>query len=522
MTPRSRRSRHGGPSISRAGSLLGCDARPLDRVRRGHGVGAPPVAAVAPAPPAPSAPPSAAPVAPTWTGKGVDVAAMDRSVSPGADFFAYANGAWLRATEIPADRSGTGAFVILDELSQRRTRAILDDASAATTSATGDAKKAGDYYATFMDEAAIEAKGTKPARRRARAHREDRRQARPRDRPRRQHPRRRRPAQPLEVQTDHFLGLWVEQDLNDPSHIAPYLLQGGLGMPDRSYYLDETPRHGRPAHEVPGARRGDADARRARRRRGPSAARVFALERKIAEVHAPRVDSKDVKKANNPWSAQDFATRAPGIDWTAFFKAAGLDKQPGFIVWHPGAITGLAALVKSEPLESWKDYLAAHDARRRARYLPKAFVDESFAFYGTALSGTPQLQATLEARGRGDERRARTRPSASSTLSDTSGPERKHAIEAMVNGIIGGLRAPHRRPHVDEPQDQGEGQGEARRARRRRGLPRSGATDYARARDRSGRRARELRARPGVRVPAPAWRSSGRRPTGASGHVRRR
>ena len=269
----------------------------------------PPVAAVAPAPPAPSAPPSAAPVAPTWTGKGVNVAAMDRSVSPGADFFAYANGAWLRATEIPADRSGTGAFVILDELSQRRTRAILDDASAATTSATGDAKKAGDYYATFMDQAAIEAKGTKPV-------------AAALERIAKIGDKRalatalgasiRADVNPLNhsrFQTNHFLGLWAEQNLNNPSHIVPYLLQGGLGMPDRSYYLDEKPRmadlrtkyqaHVAAMMTLAGLK--NAEAR---------AARVFALERKIAAIQAPP-STPGTRRRGTTRGARRTSRRAP-------------------------------------------------------------------------------------------------------------------------------------------------------------------------------------------------------------------
>src|SRR5262249_8781467 len=153
----------------------------------------------------------------------------------------------------------------------------------------------------------------------------------------------------------NVLGMWVEQDLNDASRYAPYLLQGGLGMPDRSYYVDEAPRmvalrtayvrHLATMLRLAGV--ADAEAK---------AARAFSLEQKIARAHASRVESEDVQKANNPWPRAEFSSRAPGMDWDAFFSAAKLDRQPSFIVWHPQAVTGLAALVKSEPLDVWKDY----------------------------------------------------------------------------------------------------------------------------------------------------------------------
>src|SRR5262249_11631989 len=149
-------------------------------------------------------------------------------------------------------------------------------------------------------------------------------------------------------------GLWVEQDLNEPSRYAPYLLQGGLGMPDKVYYLDEAPRMAalRAAYQrhlttilrlagIP-----DPEAR---------AQRAYALERKIAEVHASRAASEDVTQANNPWSREEFAKRAPGLAWDDFFAAAQLDKQTSFIVWHPTAVAGIAALAKSEALDAWRD-----------------------------------------------------------------------------------------------------------------------------------------------------------------------
>ena len=321
--------------------------------------------------------------------RGVDLAAVDRTVRPGEDFFLHANGAWVKTAEIPPERSSTGPHLRIIEEVERRTRAILEEAGAGSATKGTIEQQIGDYFASFMDEAVIEAKGIEPLR-----------------------PTLSRIAQlqdkqalaaelgsglradvdalnSTEFYTDHVLGLWVEQDLNDPTRTAGYLLQGGLGMPDRSYYLDDSPaiaavRDAYKAHlgkmlELAGI--ADAQAK---------AGRVFELERKLAQAHASRVESEDVRKANNRWSRADFEAKAPGLDWTKFFHAAGLERESSFIVWHPTAVTGLGALVESEPLETWKDYLTARAIEHAAPVLPKAFVDESFAFHGTALSGTPQ------------------------------------------------------------------------------------------------------------------------------------
>jgi endothelin-converting enzyme/putative endopeptidase len=123
------------------------------------------------------------------------------------------------------------------------------------------------------------------------------------------------------------------------------------------------------------------------------AQRIFDLETKIAQTHAPRAESEDVLKANNPWATADFAKKAPGLDWTAFFTATGLQQRPQFIVWHPKATAGEAALVASQPLPVWKEYLTFRQLDHYSNVLPKPFADERFAFYGTTLSGTPQQLA---------------------------------------------------------------------------------------------------------------------------------
>ena len=386
-----------------------------------------------PAPPPPpvvvAAPP--APVVPTVPGHSLDLDAIDRSVKPGDDFFLFANGAWFAKAEIPPDRSSAGVGERLTEEVEKKTKELLEEAA---RNPAPETRKIGDFYAAFMDEATIEARGVKPlalvlariakiadARSLATAFGEQLRADVD-------------PLNATNFYTDHVLGLWVEQDLNDPSRYAPYLLQGGLGMPDRSYYLDEAPRmaafrakyeaHVATMLRLAGVKDADAKARR-----------VVALERKLAESHVSRVDSEDVGKANNVWTRQDFEARAPGMRWDAFFHGAGLEAQPSFIVWQPGAVTGLAALVRSESLQVWKDYLTARAIEHVAALLPKAFADEVFAFYETELKGVP-AQPSRWKRAVRNTNDALGEAVGRAYVAKHFPPESKQAAEKMVGDIV--------------------------------------------------------------------------------------
>ncbi|WP_394832663.1 M13 family metallopeptidase [Pendulispora rubella] len=387
-------------------------------------------------PPSPPTAPAPAPVSaapPMVPGHSLDLGAMDRSVKPGADIFLYANGAWYAKAEIPADRNATGAGMRVTEEIEGRTRGILEEASKGA--AAGPlAKKIGDTYASYMDEAAIEAKGTAPLRPlldRIAKIRDARSLAAYLGSSLRADV---DPLNDTNYHTDHVLGLFVEQDLNDPSRSVPYLLQGGIGMPERSYYLEEGTRM--QAHRdaylkyvatlLRLAGVADADAK---------AARVVALEKKIAQTHASREDSGDFTKANNPWSRADFASKAPGLDWNAFFVAASLDKHASFIVWQPAAVTGLGALAKSEPISVWKEYLTARTIDHVARFLPKAFVDASFAFHSKQMRGT---QAP-------PPRWRRANEVVTESLGEAVGklyveryfpPETKRAVQSLVENLV--------------------------------------------------------------------------------------
>jgi putative endopeptidase len=319
----------------------------------------------------------------------IDRAGMDPSIPAGDDFFRHANGGWLKKNDIPADRGSFGVGVVLVDRARERTHALLEAAVRAPDGS--EERKAGDYYASYMDEAGIEKNGLMPLGDQlaaiaaiSDAHglaayiggtlRADV-----------------DALNSTNLDTDRLFGIWITQDLNDPAHAVPYLLQGGLGMPDRDYYVQpgarmDGTRSAYRAHIVAIlklAAIGDPDAK---------AARIFELERQIAGVHATRTESVEVSKANNPWPRGEFNRRAPGLDWPALFERAQLDRAETIIVWHPGAIRGIAALVPRVPLDTWRDYLTFHTIDRRAGVLPKAFGDEAFAFYGKALSGTPQRQ----------------------------------------------------------------------------------------------------------------------------------
>lgn len=328
-----------------------------------------------------------APAAPS----GVDLAGIDRGVAPGDDFFAFANGAWIKSTEIPADRSSWGVDGVLDELMAKRVADLIAEAALSKGPAGSEERKIGDYYTTFMDEAAIEAKGLQPLQPSLRAI-EAIRDAR--DLAHVLGGTLRADVDPLNntnFYTDNLFGLWVAQDLTDASRYSPFLLQGGLGLPDRDYYLDPKPRLAEirtryQAHLTAMLKLASiADSEE-------KAARIFGLERRIAMAHASLVDSQDVRKSNNHWKRQDFTSRAPGLDWPAFWSAADLDRQGDFVVWQPGALTGISALVREQPLSTWKEYLTLRAIERASAFLPKAFVEERFAFYGKVLAGTPTLR----------------------------------------------------------------------------------------------------------------------------------
>jgi putative endopeptidase len=305
---------------------------------------------------------------------GFDIAGMERDVRPGDNFYGYANGTWADTTPIPADKSNYGMFTVLDDLSRQRTREILEDA------VTDPASKIGNAYASFLDEAAVEAKGLTPI----------------------------RPwLDRIEALTDKSgyaalvaeadrngvggpIGSYVNQDDKNPDVYALNLVQAGLGMPDRDYYLSDDPK----IAETRAAYLAHLEKMLTLAGEPNAATRAKALldfETGIAKVHWTRVESRDATKTYNKMSVTQLQQRAPGFAFADYFEGIGADID-SVIVAQPSAVEGIAALVARTPLPVLKDQLLIRSLDTYADYLPQAIADESFAFYGTVLSGTPEME----------------------------------------------------------------------------------------------------------------------------------
>lgn len=320
---------------------------------------------------------------------GVDMAAIDHSVKPGDGFFMYANGAWYKTAEIPADRSSTGTFLTVFKRTQARITDIIQQAAASNPAPGTDTRRIADYYTAYMNTQAIEKNGLAPLKPEldavnAIASRTDLAKV--------LGSRLRQDVDPVnatDFHTSNLFGLFVAQGLTDSSHNIAYLLQGGLSMPSRDYYLSDnaTMAGYRDKYKTyianifTQAGIKDTDA---------AAKRVFDLEMQIAKAQANLIESQDVHNANNLWSPADFGTKAPGLDWETYFKAAGLADQQVIDVWQPEALTRLSKLVADAPLQSWKDLLTFHTLDHYSSLLPKAFADLSFEFHSHTLSGIPE------------------------------------------------------------------------------------------------------------------------------------
>jgi predicted metalloendopeptidase len=324
---------------------------------------------------------------------------VDAGIQPGDDFFAYANGGWLHSTDIPAGKERWGARDEIAERTRQQVAALVDDAVNAPAGSIE--RKVADFRAAYLNEAAIEARGLvplKPLLNRI-------------DRIRDKAALTRALGGGLAADVDplnwgifnsaHLLGLSVEPGIRGEKTYVAFLLQGGLGLPDRDYYVSDAPpmRALRAKYRDYVARMLDlAGYNRAAQR----AEAVMELEIAIAQSHATREASADEDvNAGNRWTRADFAREAPGMDWTTFFIAAGLSSRQTFVVWQPSAVKGAAALVGSRPLQVWMDYLRFHVIDRYADVLPRAFAERAFALHGAEVAGlaqqAPRAQRAMEA-----------------------------------------------------------------------------------------------------------------------------
>ena len=342
-------------------ALAGCAAQTVPPAE----VAAPAVAEVVPAAPAPKA---------QIGTYGFDTPGMSPSVKPGDDFYAFANGTWAKNTAIPADKSSYGSFNVLQDLSQQRVRELLDAAKEDPNSKIGTA------YSSFLDEAAVEAKGLAPIQPWL-------------DEIRALDNRAGYAALSAKAARNGVIGLFAggvgQDDRNSEAYIVG-LQQAGLGMPDRDMYLlGEANLVALRAAYLDHLTRilslaGEANA----------AARAKALlnfETQIAKVSWTREDSSDATKVYNKMTVAQLAKLAPGFDWATYLKEGGVDVSD-LLVAQPSAFRGIAALARKTPLQVLKDQLIVRSLNAYADVLPKAITDESFAFYGTKLNGTPQNQ----------------------------------------------------------------------------------------------------------------------------------
>lgn len=297
-------------------------------------------------------------------------AEVDRVVKPGDDFFSYANGAWLRRTEIPAGRN---RWTVRNEIEGRTAAALTRLFALADSAAPGSlGRKVADFRAAYADTRQIESRGLSPLGPQLdsiTALRDKRDLARfigtdigvDVD-----------PLNYVIVQSSHLLGLSVEQSIHgEPSNVA-FLVQGGLGLSDRAEYLSQDTaavRHrqaylGYIAKLLASAGFDHAD----RRAQG-----VFELETRLARTQMPAEPSSSDSNAAHRWTKTDFTRAAPGMDWPVFFEAAGLGREETIVAWQPGAISGVAAQVGSTPLAVWQDYLRFHLLHRYSDVLPATF-----------------------------------------------------------------------------------------------------------------------------------------------------
>ena len=322
------------------------------------------------------------------TEAGISAAWMDKSIVPGDDFFSYANGSWVKNTPIPEDRSNIGGFYIADQERERQTRELIDGLLKANPTSGNDALIA-NYYRAYLNTDAIDRAGMAPAKadldaiaaiadKRALSAAIGSTLRADTD-----------PLNATDFHTENLFGVFVTQGLATPGETLPYLMQGGLGMPEREYYLSGDAK----MTELRGKYRAYvAILLQAAGIPDPlgAANRVLDLETKIARAHATREESEDFAKGATVWTRAELEQKAPGIDWGALLGAAQLGSAGKFQAYHANAIPKLAGLVGSEPLQNWKEWLAFHTLNQQASVLPKPIRDASFAFNSTALQGTPQ------------------------------------------------------------------------------------------------------------------------------------
>jgi putative endopeptidase len=357
---------------------------------------------------------------------GIATQYIEPSVRPQNDFYEYLNGKWLKTVEIPADQSSWGAFEELYENTLPQLRGLIEQAAAGRQGEGGDARRLGDYYASFMDEARLEQLGIAPL------NAELARIAAVKDR------------SELPALLAHLgkigvnvpFDFAVHLDNKDSTRYVADIVQGGLGLPDRDYYL--TPDDAKLAEARAGylvhvektlVLAGDRNA-------AAHAHAIVDFETGIARMQWTKVELRDPIKAYNKVNLADLPKVAPDFDWTSWLQASGIaGKTTYVIVSQPSYLKGLTALAGTTPLATWKAYLSLHLVDSYAGYLSKAFVDERFDFYGKTLSGQPELEPRWK-RGVSAVERAQGEALGKLYVAQYFPAERKARMEALVKNLL--------------------------------------------------------------------------------------
>jgi putative endopeptidase len=306
----------------------------------------------------------------------IDRTAMDPAVRPCDDFYEYANGAWLRTTQIPSDEPTWGGFSELRDRNLAVLHQILDEAAGATGAPGSPDQLIGDLYASGMDEAGIERAGLGAAKALL--------------------------DEAGRLTTDALPGFFAKlhrrrilvpffpivlPDAFDSTRAIVHLSQGGLGLPDRDYYLRDD------AKSVELQRKYRAHVATVLGLIGDDPATadaIYALEHELATAAMPRVDQRDPYKVNNAHTRAALAARAPGFEWDTWFAAFGTPDVRDLNVRQPAFLERAAALVRERPIDLWRVYLRWHIAHALAPFLPRAHDRASFEFYGKTLQGQPE------------------------------------------------------------------------------------------------------------------------------------
>ncbi len=325
---------------------------------------------------APESPSLASPRYGTW---GFDLSGMDRSVKPGDDFFKFANGKWAERTEIPADRVRYGNFHKLRELSDNRMHAILEDAAAGRLTDPDAAKIAAGYRA-FMDEAAVEALDAKPL---APELAEIRKVGSKDD------------FTALMGKSNlsgftSILPVYISIDAKAPTRYAVMSATGGLGLPDRDYYLQPGFAEKKAKYEAYVA---ELLTMIGWEKPAENAKAIVAFETQLAEASWTRVERRDRDKTYNPMTPAQLAAYTPGFAWNRYLAETGLPNVDRIVVTTNTAFPRFAQVYAETPLDTLKAWQAFHLADSAAPYLSKRFVDANYAFRLKELAGQPEQQA---------------------------------------------------------------------------------------------------------------------------------